>query len=154
MPTIGPSHRRGLRETSHSCLFNIIPYKPRGLAGNVGQKLIRPLSKCGHQVCGLASSPSKLPPETLAALERSEVCPGYDDITALDGACTGVDAVVCACGLDPRMQLDRQLLLPRPPRGLESKSTLLPAGMVIRASWSWASMTPTIPMYPSDTTSR
>ncbi|RSL43059.1 hypothetical protein CEP54_015241 [Fusarium duplospermum] len=67
-----------------------------GITGNVGQKLVRSLSKRGHQVRGLARSPEKLSPETLASLERFEVCSGYDDIPALDRACAGVDAVVCA----------------------------------------------------------
>ncbi|EEU48313.1 uncharacterized protein NECHADRAFT_75757 [Fusarium vanettenii 77-13-4] len=79
-----------------------------GITGNVGQKLAQSLSKRGHQVRGLARSPQKLSPETLAALERFEVCSGYDDIPALDRACAGVDAVVCAYGMDPRLQLDGQ----------------------------------------------
>lgn len=59
----------------------------------------------------LRAAPQSYPPETLAALERFEVGSGYDDIATLDGACAGVDAAFCAYGLDPRLQLDGQLLL-------------------------------------------
>lgn len=84
-----------------------------GVTGNIGHKLVQSLTERGHLVRGLGRSPQKLCPETLAALERFETCSGYDDIPALDRACAGVDAVVCAYNMDPRLQLDGQLLLLR-----------------------------------------
>ncbi|KAL2675739.1 hypothetical protein Neosp_011930 [[Neocosmospora] mangrovei] len=100
-----------------------------GITGNVGQKLVRSLSNRGHQVRGLARSPEKLSPETRASLERFEVCSGYDDIPALDRACAGVDAVVCAYGMDPRLQLDGQLLLLRAAERAEVE-------IYVAASWN------------------
>lgn len=84
-----------------------------GVSGNIGQKLAESLRVRGHTVRGLGRSPQKLTPTIRASLERFETCTGYDDISALDRACKGVDAIVCAYGMDPRLQLDGQLLLLR-----------------------------------------
>ncbi|KAM0425579.1 hypothetical protein ACHAPT_009110 [Fusarium lateritium] len=84
-----------------------------GITGNIGQKIARCLLNRGQEVRGLGRSPQKLDSQTLAALERFETSSGYDDMPALDRACTDVDAVVCAYNMDPRLQLDGQLLLLR-----------------------------------------
>ncbi|OTA81643.1 hypothetical protein M434DRAFT_17301 [Hypoxylon sp. CO27-5] len=83
-----------------------------GVTGNLGQKLIASLTNRGHHVRGLGRNPEKLG-EKLDALERFETLSGYDDIPALNRACAGVDAIICAYGMDPCLQLDGQLLLLR-----------------------------------------
>jgi nucleoside-diphosphate-sugar epimerase len=100
-----------------------------GVSGNIGQKLAQSLIRRGHLVRGLGRSPHRLARETLAALERFETCSGYDDIPALDRACHGVDAVVCAYGMDPRLQLDGQLLLLRAAERAE-------VNIYVAASWN------------------
>lgn len=84
-----------------------------GVTGNLGKKLIQSLISRGHRVRGLGRSPQKLQDASHAALEHFETCSGYDDIPALDRACAGVDAVICAYAMEPRLQLDGQLLLLR-----------------------------------------
>lgn len=84
-----------------------------GVTGNIGQKLIQSLVSRGHSVRGLARSPQKLEPALRDALEGFETSSGYDDIPALDRACAGVNAIICAYSLDPLLQLDGQLLLLR-----------------------------------------
>ncbi|KAH6955945.1 hypothetical protein BKA56DRAFT_602528 [Ilyonectria sp. MPI-CAGE-AT-0026] len=82
-----------------------------GVTGNLGQKLVHSLVDHGHQVRGLSRNASKLAPETRSLLESFVECSSFYDIAALDRACTGVDAVVCAYAIDPRLQLEGQLLL-------------------------------------------
>jgi len=84
-----------------------------GVSGNIGQKLAESLITRGHNVRGLGRSPEKLSPEIRSSLTNFEVCTGYSDIPALDRACAGVDAIICAYGMDPQLQLDGQLLLLR-----------------------------------------
>ncbi|KAI9155554.1 NAD(P)-binding protein [Paramyrothecium foliicola] len=84
-----------------------------GVTGNIGQKLTKALTDRGHHVRGLGRNPKKLSPESLAALERFEACASYDDVSALNRACAGVDAIICAYYMDPRLQLEGQLFLLR-----------------------------------------
>lgn len=84
-----------------------------GVTGNIGQKLVQSLTLRGHQVRGLGRNASKLSQHTAAQLERFETSSSYYDIQALNCACQGVDAVICAYGMDPRLQLEGQLLLLR-----------------------------------------
>ncbi|KAM0189123.1 hypothetical protein ACHAPI_010141 [Fusarium lateritium] len=84
-----------------------------GITGNIGQKLAQSLIDRGHEVRGLGRNVQKMNPTILAALEKFETSTGYDDIAALDRACAGADAVICAYNMDPRLQLDGQLLLLR-----------------------------------------
>lgn len=84
-----------------------------GISGNIGQKLAESLRTRGHRVRGLGRTPDKLSPTIRSSLEHFELCSRCDDIPALDRACAGVDAIVCAYGMDPRLQLDGQLLLLR-----------------------------------------
>lgn len=82
-----------------------------GITGNLGQKIAHSLLVRGHGVRGLGRNPQKLDSDTMVALEHFEAYSGHEDIPALDRACAGVDAVICAYGMDPRLQLDGQLLL-------------------------------------------
>ncbi|KAH7371420.1 hypothetical protein BKA66DRAFT_186593 [Pyrenochaeta sp. MPI-SDFR-AT-0127] len=84
-----------------------------GATGNVGQKLITSLLKRGHQVRGLGRSPSKLPSGLSNQLESFVDSTAYHDIPALDKACAGVDAVICAYLGIPELLLEGQLLLLR-----------------------------------------
>ncbi|RYC82078.1 hypothetical protein BFJ63_vAg15022 [Fusarium oxysporum f. sp. narcissi] len=64
-----------------------------GATGNLGQKLIDSLYSRGHQLeCFVQSEP-------------------YYDVPAIESACKGVDAVICAYAGMPESSLDGQLLL-------------------------------------------
>ncbi|EWY89815.1 hypothetical protein FOYG_07469 [Fusarium oxysporum NRRL 32931] len=64
-----------------------------GATGNLGQMLIDSLYSCGHQLeCFVQSEP-------------------YYDVPAIESACKGVDAVICAYTGMRESSLDGQLLL-------------------------------------------
>lgn len=84
-----------------------------GVTGNLGQKLVKSLLSRGHQVRGLGRSPSKLDNDFQASLESFVQSQNHYDIPALEKACTGVDAVICAYMGSPELQLEGQLLLLR-----------------------------------------
>ncbi|KAF1850767.1 NAD(P)-binding protein [Cucurbitaria berberidis CBS 394.84] len=82
-----------------------------GATGNLGQKLVTSLLKHGHQVRGLGRSPSKLDAHLASQLESFVESTAYHDIPALDKACAGADAVICAYLGFPELHLEGQLLL-------------------------------------------
>lgn len=84
-----------------------------GITGNIGQKAAQAGLERGHQIRGLGRSPDKLDPEIHARLESFVESKAYHDVSALDQACQGVDAVICAYGGMPELALDGQLLLLR-----------------------------------------
>ncbi|KAF7866866.1 hypothetical protein EAF04_005707 [Stromatinia cepivora] len=100
-----------------------------GVSGNIGQKLVRSLVARGHHVRGLGRDASKMAPDTRALLQDFVTCPVYYDSAALDRACAGVDGIVCAYGMDPRLQLEGQLLLLR----AAERSNV---GIYVAASWN------------------
>ncbi|KAK2686007.1 hypothetical protein QWA68_015050 [Fusarium oxysporum] len=67
-----------------------------GVTGNLGLHLIESLSSRGHKVRGLGRSPDKLTKEQRSKLESFVKIQNYWDVDALDRACNGVDAVICA----------------------------------------------------------
>ncbi|KAL6407464.1 hypothetical protein AUP68_10296 [Ilyonectria robusta] len=69
-----------------------------GVTGNLGLHLIESLVSRGHQ---------------LSKLESFVEIKNYYDTDALDTACAGVDAVICAYAGTPLMHLDAQLILLR-----------------------------------------
>ena len=77
-----------------------------GATGNIGQRLIDSLANRGHKVRVLARNPSKLPAKRLEKLGTFVSSKSYYDIDALDYACTGVDAVICAYAGIPELQLE------------------------------------------------
>src|SRR5690349_11238420 len=77
-----------------------------GITGNMGQKLTTSLLSHGHHVRGLGRSPSKLPSSLSTQLESFIQSTAYHDIPALDKACTGVDAVICAYSGTPELLLE------------------------------------------------
>ncbi|KAI1198667.1 NAD(P)-binding protein [Nemania serpens] len=84
-----------------------------GATGNIGQKIIDSLLRRGHQVRALARNPDKLSPATTARLESFVRSATYYDVAALDAACAGVDAVICAYNGSPELQVEGQLFLLR-----------------------------------------
>ncbi|KAF2169269.1 hypothetical protein M409DRAFT_64988 [Zasmidium cellare ATCC 36951] len=84
-----------------------------GVTGNLGQKLVKSLLSRNHQVRGLGRSPSKLDKDIQSGLESFVQSQNYYDVPALEKACTGVDAVICAYLGTPELQLEGQLLLLR-----------------------------------------
>ncbi|RSL47616.1 hypothetical protein CEP54_013323 [Fusarium duplospermum] len=84
-----------------------------GVTGNLGLHLIDSLTSRGHQVRGLGRFPSKLTDEQRSKLESFVEIENYYDTKALDKACAGVDAVICAYAGTPVMHLDAQLILLR-----------------------------------------
>lgn len=84
-----------------------------GVTGNLGLHLIESLVSRGHEVRGLGRSPAKLTSEQLSKLESFVEIKNYYDTDALDTACAGVDAVICAYAGTPVMHLDAQLILLR-----------------------------------------
>lgn len=84
-----------------------------GITGNVGHYAARHALGLGHQVRGLSRSPNKLDPSILEECESFVRSTAYYDIEALDRACAGVDAIICAYSGAPELHLDGQLLLLR-----------------------------------------
>ncbi|EJD41355.1 NAD(P)-binding protein [Auricularia subglabra TFB-10046 SS5] len=84
-----------------------------GATGHLGQQLIDSLASRGHRVRALGRNPSKLEASQLAKLESFVQSETYYDIAALDRACAGVDAVICAYFGLPELQLEGNLLLLR-----------------------------------------
>ncbi|KAF2027044.1 NAD(P)-binding protein [Setomelanomma holmii] len=82
-----------------------------GITGNIGRLLAPALIERGHQVRGLGRSPAKLARSSKEQLESFVTNTAYYDITALEKACQGVDAVVCAYKGSPELLLEGQLLL-------------------------------------------
>ena len=84
-----------------------------GITGNVGQHAARYALSIGHSVRGLSRSPEKLDSNITARLESFVNSQTYYDVPALDAACAGVDAIICAYSGLPMLHLDGQLLLLR-----------------------------------------
>jgi nucleoside-diphosphate-sugar epimerase len=100
-----------------------------GATGNIGQKLLLSLLARGHRVRALARNPEKIPAKICAQLDRIVRSTSYHDIAALDAACEGIDAVICAYNGIPELQVEGQLFLLRAAeRG--------GAGIYVSASWN------------------
>ncbi|KFY81238.1 hypothetical protein V500_11618 [Pseudogymnoascus sp. VKM F-4518 (FW-2643)] len=84
-----------------------------GITGALGGHLAESAFARKHTVRGLGRSPKSLAPNIAARLESFVELQSYDDRTAIDKACCGVDAVICALRSVPELELDAQLLLLR-----------------------------------------
>lgn len=84
-----------------------------GITGNLGQRLASAALSRGLQVRGLGRNPDNLNSELRHQLEDFVKSKTYYDITALDKAVSGVDAVLAAYSPDPILDLDANLLLLR-----------------------------------------
>ena len=84
-----------------------------GVTGNVGKHLIDSLTARGHQVRGAARNYDKLDETHRKKLHDFVPLTTYWDVEALDRACSGADAVICAYNGAPEMLVDAQLLLLR-----------------------------------------
>lgn len=82
-----------------------------GITGSLGQQLATVALSRGLSVRGLGRSPQNLPANLLAKLESFIQSTSYYDISALDQAMKGVDAVINAYAPDPVLDLDGGLLL-------------------------------------------
>lgn len=85
-----------------------------GITGTMGVLLTGEALKRGHKIRGITRSKSKVP-EALQNSSRIEILetPNYFDEDALEKACAGCDAIICAYPIVPRMQLEAQLFLLR-----------------------------------------
>lgn len=85
-----------------------------GISGTMGQLLAHEALKRGHKLRGLGRSKSKLPEniQNDARIEFVETASYFDD-DVLEQACRGCDAVICAYGVVPTLQLEGQLFLLR-----------------------------------------
>ncbi|KAJ4982572.1 hypothetical protein SVAN01_11937 [Stagonosporopsis vannaccii] len=84
-----------------------------GITGNLGQHLLNSLASRGHAIRGLGRSADKLNDEQKLKLESFVEIQNYYDIPALEKACAGADAIICAYAGTPIMHLDAQLILLR-----------------------------------------
>ncbi|ORY68403.1 uncharacterized protein BCR38DRAFT_521474 [Pseudomassariella vexata] len=85
-----------------------------GITGNLGIATAQAALARGHQVRGLARNPTKLDAVVFTPeLESFVKMQNYYDITALDQAVAGVDAVINCFSGSPELMLDGQLLLLR-----------------------------------------
>jgi nucleoside-diphosphate-sugar epimerase len=84
-----------------------------GVTGNLGKEVGQAVLNAGHQLRGLSRSPENLPPAISEKVESFITINDYDEIPALDTACTGVNAVICCYSPQPILSLDGQLLLLR-----------------------------------------
>ncbi|KAI0150706.1 NAD(P)-binding protein [Xylariaceae sp. FL1272] len=84
-----------------------------GATGNIGQKIVDSLLRRGHQVRACARNPNKLSAATLGRLEKFVTSTAYYDVPALDEACAGVDAVICAYHGSNELAVEGQLMLLR-----------------------------------------
>ncbi len=103
-----PPQRNNDASSEHTMLILIA-----GITGNIGQYATRHALSLGHQVRGLSRSPNKLDPSILEKCESFIRSTTYYDVDALERACAGVDAVICAYSGLPELHLDGQLLLLR-----------------------------------------
>ncbi|KAF4466377.1 NAD(P)-binding [Fusarium albosuccineum] len=85
-----------------------------GISGKMGCLLTQEALERGHRVRGLGRSEAKLPKHIQAdsRVEFVEMA-SYFDEDILAKACTGCDAVICAYGIVPHLQLEGQLFLLR-----------------------------------------
>jgi D-arabinose 1-dehydrogenase-like Zn-dependent alcohol dehydrogenase len=102
-----------------------------GATGNMGGSLIDGLLAQGHRVRALSRNPSKLDASRREKLEDFIQMTSFYDIPALDQACRGVDAVICAYAAVLELQLEGQLLLLR---AAERSSSVT---KFVAASWNF-----------------
>ena len=84
-----------------------------GATGNIGREVVQSALRRGHRVRAMGRSSLKIPEQLHSQLEDFVESEGMNDTAALDAACKGVDAVICAYGPGPELALDGQLALLR-----------------------------------------
>ena len=82
-----------------------------GLSGAMGIRLADEALKRNHNVRVLGRSKSKISDGVAERLERFVEVSTWYDVPALENACVGVDAVICAYALEPTLLLEAQLFL-------------------------------------------
>lgn len=84
-----------------------------GITGQLGRRLATIAKSRGLSIRGLGRDPAKLEADISTSLESFITIENYYDITSLDKAVKGVDAVICAYNPHPVLDLDANLLLLR-----------------------------------------
>ncbi|KAJ9132987.1 hypothetical protein NKR23_g11027 [Pleurostoma richardsiae] len=84
-----------------------------GITGALGGHIATSALSRGHTLRGLGRSPKALSSDITSRLESFFELESYYDISALERACHGVDAIICALRSTPELELDVQLLLLR-----------------------------------------
>ncbi|KAI1082555.1 hypothetical protein F5B20DRAFT_507129 [Whalleya microplaca] len=84
-----------------------------GITGMCGQPVAKEAMAKGHDVRGLARHPDKLDKDLASKLEGFVKMKNVYDMTALEEAVKGVDAVICAYTPKPELVVEGQLLLLR-----------------------------------------
>ena len=84
-----------------------------GITGFVGIPCARAAISRGHKVRGLSRDASRLPKDVLDELEGFESMSSYYDVSALDRAVAGVDAIINTMAANPESIMEGQLLLIR-----------------------------------------
>lgn len=84
-----------------------------GVSGNVGKHLVDALLARGHDVRGLGRDASKLAQGLHDKLNSFVEIKAYNDVNAIDRACSGVDGIINAYTGAPEISLDAQLILLR-----------------------------------------
>lgn len=102
-----------LRFTKHPLASSTMLILIAGITGNLGQKLAIEAHKRGHSVRGLARNRDKIAPDLASKLHSFVETRSYYDIAAIDAACEGLYAMICAYSGIPQLQLDGQLILLR-----------------------------------------
>jgi uncharacterized protein YbjT (DUF2867 family) len=100
-----------------------------GVTGTCGQALARAALEAGHQVRGSGRTPDKLDKDLTGRLESFVRTESIYDISALDRAVAGVEAVISAVAPVPEVILEGQLLLLRAAER---------AGVKVRFPRSWS----------------
>jgi len=84
-----------------------------GITGRLGAHLVASAIARNHSIRGLGRNPQSLQQDIVSSLESFVEIQSYDDISTIDRACRGVDAIICALSPIPKLTLDTQLLLLR-----------------------------------------
>jgi uncharacterized protein YbjT (DUF2867 family) len=84
-----------------------------GITGMVGHAVARAALRAGHQVRGTSRNPDKLDKDVFDSLTGFVKLSDIYDITALDKAVHGVDAIISASYYSPDAIVDGQILLLR-----------------------------------------
>jgi uncharacterized protein YbjT (DUF2867 family) len=106
-----------------------------GVTGMVGQATARAALHAGHKVRGISRNPDKLDKDILNRLDSFIKMEDIYDMTALNEAVKGVDAVISAATYTPHALVDGQILLLRASEraGVKvSRYTILPCYRFLR----------------------
>ncbi|KAH7028434.1 NmrA-like family protein [Macrophomina phaseolina] len=127
-----------------------------GITGFVGIPCAKAAIARGHKVRGLARDASRLPKDVLDKLEGFESMSGYYDISALDRAVAGVDAIINTMPANPESIMEGQLLLIRAAERAGVKPIYMFTGAIAewyfrKSPYDWDSKTKTFSFHGPST---